>query len=76
MSADVGIAAGAAITPLALGRTTVTLRLTAQPPYAAVVGITDGALAGDPNEGDAGAEPIRVIYRCMPAAGDCSTSRP
>lgn len=75
--ADVGIAgADGTVTSLAHGRSTVTLRLFAQPPYATIAGAKDGALAGEPREGDAGAAPIGVVYRCVPAAGDCANSRP
>ena len=79
--------------PLAQGRTTVTLRLFAQPPYAAISGIKDVQLPNDPHEGDtggyanalgtfapgaavAGDTTIHVLYRCLPALGDCSESAP
>jgi hypothetical protein len=74
--AAVGIAGSGAVSPLARGRTTVTLRLLAQPPYAVPIGVKDGVLAGEPPAGEAGAEPIRIVPHCVPAAGDCAFSRP
>jgi hypothetical protein len=93
ISADAGPLAGAAaVTPLAHGRATVTLRLFAQPPYAMVAGIRVDPAPGDPHEGDGagygnavgafGPVPgpddttIHVIFACTPALGDCSASHP
>jgi hypothetical protein len=50
---EIGITDGTgALTPLAHGRTTVTLRLFAQPPYAMVSGAKDEPLPGEPHEAD------------------------
>jgi hypothetical protein len=91
--ADAGPPAGAsAVTPLAHGRDTITLRLVAQPPYVMVAGASDDPAPGDPHEGDGGGygnaigafgpspppddTTIHVIYACTPAQGDCRASLP
>jgi hypothetical protein len=93
IAADAGPLAGTtAVTPLAHGRATVTLRLVAQPPYAMVAGISVDPAPGDPHEGDGGGygnavgafgpvpgpddTTIHVIFACTPALGDCSASHP
>jgi hypothetical protein len=80
------------VSPLADDRTTVTLRLFAQPPYASIAGIEDAVASSTPHEGDVdgygygigsfaaplpqGDTTIHVVYACTPALGDCSASRP
>lgn len=91
--AQVGVAdASGTVSPLADDRTTVTLRLFAQPPYAAVAGIEDAVASTTPHEGDVdgygnaigsfatplpdGDTTIHVVYACTPALGDCKASQP
>ena len=93
MTADAGPAdAAGAVASLAHGRTTVTLRLFAQPPYAIVSGTNDAAAPDAPHEGDVagygnalldfgpapapGDTTIHVLYACMPANGSCAASAP
>lgn len=79
------------VSPLAHGRYTVTVRLFAQPPYAAVSGVSDAADPAGYHEGDAagwdGALPafgvpapddttIHVVYACVAGSGSCATSNP
>ncbi len=83
--------ANGAVSPLAYGRYTVTLRLFAQPPYAVVSGVTDAAAPGGYHEGDSGGygnalgafalpapddTTIHVIYACVAGTGSCATSNP
>jgi hypothetical protein len=80
-----------AVSPLAHGRYTVTLRLFAQPPYVIVSGVLDAANPTGYHEGDtagwAGALPafgspaagdttIHVVYSCVAGTGTCATSNP
>jgi hypothetical protein len=91
--AAVGIAdAAGAVAPLAHGRATVTVRLFAQPPYAALVGIKDAVAMGAPHDADLGGygnalgnflgtlpdgdTTLHVVYACAPALGDCAASAP
>jgi hypothetical protein len=83
--------ASGTISALARGRTIVTLRLFAQPPYVALTGMKDAAAPADYHEGDSGgygnaiaafATPapddttIHVVYSCTPGTGSCATSNP
>jgi hypothetical protein len=92
LTSDAGpVDAGGAVSPLAHGRYTVTLRLFAQPPYAVVSGVNDAALPTGYHEGDTAgygnalpsfASPtaddttIHVIYACVAGTGSCATSNP
>lgn len=92
VTSDAGPAdASGAISPLAHGRYTVTLRLFAQPPYAIVTGVTDAAQPGGYHEGDTAgwngalapfAVPapddttIHVLYACVAGSGSCAASNP
>ncbi len=84
--------ANGSVTPLAHGRTTITLRLFAQPPYVAVSGTNDAASPDAPHEGDNGGygnallafgpspapddTTIHVLYECSPGTGSCAASDP
>jgi hypothetical protein len=92
LTSDVGpVDATGAVSPLAHGRYTVTLRLFAQPPYAVVTGVNDAADPAGFHEGDTGgwgnalpafASPgpddttIHVVYACSAGTGSCATSNP
>jgi hypothetical protein len=92
VTGDAGPAdANGAVSSLAHGRYTVTLRLFAQPPYAMVSGLTDAAQPGAYHEGDTAgwngalapfAVPspddttIHVLYACVPGSGSCAASNP
>lgn len=92
LTSDAGPAdANGAVGGLAHGRSTVTLRLFAQPPYAAVSGVNDAADPAGHHEGDTGGygsalpafgvpapddSTIHVVYSCVPGAGSCATSNP
>ncbi len=92
LTSDVGpVDANGAVSPLAHGRYTVTLRLFAQPPYAIVTGVNDAAAPAGYHEGDSGgygnalpafASPgpddttIHVVYACVAGTGSCATSHP
>jgi hypothetical protein len=92
LTSDAGpVDAGGVVSPLAHGRYTVTLRLFAQPPYAAVSGASDAADPAAPHEGDnggwgnalpafgspsAGDTTIHVVYACAAGTGSCTTSNP
>jgi hypothetical protein len=80
-----------AISALAHGRTIVTLRLFAQPPYAVVTGMKDAADPNGYHEADTAgfgnalgafgaASPddttIHVVYECTDGTGSCATSNP
>lgn len=80
-----------AVSPLAHGRYTVTLRLFAQPPYAIVTGVTDAAQPGGYHEGDGAGwdgalapfalpapddTTIHVLYACVAGSGSCAASNP
>jgi hypothetical protein len=92
ITSDAGpVDANGAVSPLAHGRYTVTLRLFAQPPYAIVSGVTDAANPAGYHEGDdagwTGALPafaspapddttIHVVYSCVAGTGSCAASNP
>ncbi len=92
LTSEVGpVDANGAVSPLAHGRYTVTLRLFAQPPYALVSGVHDAAEPGGFHEGDtggygnalpafgspsAGDTTIHVVYACVAGTGSCATSNP
>jgi len=92
VTGDAGPAdANGAVSSLAHGRYTVTLRLFAQPPYAIVTGVTDAAQPGGYHEGDTAgwnaalapfAMPapddttIHVLYACVAGSGSCAASNP
>jgi len=92
LTSDVGpVDAGGAVSPLAHGRYTVTLRLFAQPPYTVVSGVNDAAAPDAFHEGDTGGygnalgafgspapgdTTIHVVYACVPGTGSCATSNP
>jgi hypothetical protein len=92
LTSDVGpIDASGAVSPLAHGRYTVTLRLFAQPPYAVVSGLNDAADPAGYHEGDTGGygnalaafgspgpddTTIHVVYACVAGTGSCATSNP
>jgi hypothetical protein len=91
-TSDVGpVDASGTVSPLAHGRYTVTLRLFAQPPYAAVSGVNDAADPAGYHEGDTGGygnalaafgspapddTTIHVVYACVAGTGSCATSNP
>ena len=83
--------ASGAVSSLAHGRYTVTLRLFAQPPYAIVTGVTDAAQPGGFHEGDSAGwngalapfgapapddTTIHVLYACVAGSGSCAASNP
>jgi hypothetical protein len=92
ITSDAGpVDANGAVSPLAHGRYTVTLRLFAQPPYVMVSGVTDAANPAGYHEGDdagwSGALPafaspapddttIHVLYSCVTGTGSCAVSNP
>jgi hypothetical protein len=92
LTSSVGpVDATGAVSPLAAGRYTVTLRLFAQPPYAVVSGVTDAADPAAYHEGDTGGygnalaafalpapddTTIHVVYTCVAGTGSCATSNP
>jgi len=92
ITSDVGpVDAGGAVSALAHGRYTVTLRLFAQPPYAVVSGVNDAADPAAAHEGDTGGwgnalpafgspgpddTTIHVVYACSAGTGSCATSNP
>ncbi len=92
ITSDAGpVDATGAVSPLAHGRYTVTLRLFAQPPYVIVSGAADAALPGSYHEGDtagygnalaafgtpaAGDTTIHVVYACVAGTGSCAASNP
>ena len=93
VTADAGPPSGAnAVTPIAHGRDTMTLRLFGQAPYVTIAGVKADAAPSDAHEGDsggygnatgafgpvagAGDTTIHVIYACTSAQGDCSASNP
>jgi hypothetical protein len=92
VTSDAGPAdANGAVSPIAHGRYTVTLRLFAQPPYAIVTGVTDAAQPGGYHEGDTAGwdgalapfavpspddSTIHVLYACVAGSGSCAASNP
>jgi hypothetical protein len=83
--------ANGAVSPLAYGRYTVTLRLFAQPPYVLLAGATDAEDPAGYHEGDGGGygnalaafalpapddTTIHVVYACVAGTGSCATSNP
>ncbi len=83
--------ASGTVSPLAHGRTIVTLRLFAQPPYSAISGALDAADPAGYHEGDTGGfgnalpafgspapddTTIHVVYSCSDGTGSCATSDP
>jgi hypothetical protein len=92
ITSDAGpLDANGAVSPLAHGRYTVTLRLFAQLPYAIVSGVTGAADPADFHEGDSAgwggalaafASPapddttIHVVYACVAGTGSCAASNP
>ena len=92
ITSDAGpVDANGAVSPLAHGRYTVTMRLFAQPPYVIVSGVNDAANPAGYHEGDdagwTGALPafaspapddttIHVVYACVAGTGSCSASNP
>lgn len=83
--------ANGAVSALAQSRYTVTLRLFAQPPYAAVSGALDAQDPNGPHEADGagwgdalgpfgtplpGDTTIHVVYGCTPGTGSCAFSAP
>jgi hypothetical protein len=93
ITTDVGpLGAAGGVVALAHSRVTVTLRLSAQAPYAMIAGIKDAADPSGFHEGDSGGygnalgtfapspapddTTIHVLWACVPAAGSCAASAP
>jgi hypothetical protein len=92
VTSDAGpVDAGGAVSALAHGRYTVTLRLFAQPPYAIVSGVADAADPSGYHEGDTAGwgaalsafgspapddTTIHVVYVCTQGTGSCAASNP